>query len=180
MLGHPTPAKADPEGTTFTFEKGVSKSTGGQGWADVWKKGCFAWEYKGKHKDLGAAYDQLQLYRDALLNPPLLIVSDMETILIHTNFTNTVKRTISLSLDDLVTKDGLDTLRQAFEHPESLRADQTIESVTQQAATEFGRLAELLRQAGHDPEHAAHFLIRILFACSQRALACYPKTSSPS
>ncbi|HEX32778.1 MAG TPA: class I SAM-dependent DNA methyltransferase, partial [Candidatus Acetothermia bacterium] len=87
MLGHPTPAKADPEGTTFTFEKGVDKSSGGQGWADVWKKGFFAWEYKGKHKNLNAAYDQLQLYRDALLNPPLLIVSDMETIVIYTNFT---------------------------------------------------------------------------------------------
>jgi len=24
MLGHPTPAKADPEGTTFTFQKGVN------------------------------------------------------------------------------------------------------------------------------------------------------------
>ncbi len=50
MLGHPTPAKADPEGATFTFEKGVSKRTGGQGWADVWKKGCFAWEYKGRRR----------------------------------------------------------------------------------------------------------------------------------
>lgn len=28
MLGHPTPAKADPEGSTFTFEKGASKRTG--------------------------------------------------------------------------------------------------------------------------------------------------------
>ena len=104
MLGHPTPAKADPEGTTFTFEKGASKLTGGQGWADVWKKGFFAWEYKGKHKNLDAAYDQLQLYRDALLNPPLLIVSDMESIVIHTNFTNTIKRTMRLTFDDLLTK----------------------------------------------------------------------------
>ena len=31
MLGHPTPAVADPEGATFTFEKGASKRTGGQG-----------------------------------------------------------------------------------------------------------------------------------------------------
>ncbi|MCX6101042.1 MAG: hypothetical protein NTV92_06435, partial [Candidatus Bipolaricaulota bacterium] len=59
MLGHETPAQADSEGTWFTFEKGADKSTGGQGWADVWKKGFFAWEYKGKHKDLDAAYAQL-------------------------------------------------------------------------------------------------------------------------
>jgi type II restriction/modification system DNA methylase subunit YeeA len=163
MLGHPTPAKADPEGTTFTFEKGVSKQSGGQGWADVWKKGFFAWEYKGKHKNLDVAYDQLQLYRDALLNPPLLIVSDMETIVINTNFTNTIKQTFTLTFDDLLTKDGLDTLRNAFEHPERLRSEQTTEAVTKRAAVEFGKLAESLREAGHDPEQAAHFLIRILF-----------------
>jgi hypothetical protein len=163
LLGHPTPAQADPEGTSFTFEKGADKHRGGHGWADVWKKGIFAWEYKGKHKDLGAAYDQLQLYRDALLNPPLLIVSDMETIVIHTNFTNTIKRTFTLTFDDLLTKEGLDTLRHAFERPEQLRAEQTTEGVTKQAAQQFGVLAESLRKAGHNPEAAAHFLIRILF-----------------
>jgi hypothetical protein len=58
MLGHETPAQAGSEGKWFTFERGADKSTGGQGWADVWKKGFFAWEYKGKHKDLDAAYAQ--------------------------------------------------------------------------------------------------------------------------
>jgi len=46
MLGHPTPAEADPEGTTFMFERGPRKLGGGDGWADIWKKGFFAWEYK--------------------------------------------------------------------------------------------------------------------------------------
>jgi len=174
MLGHPTPAKTDPEGTTFTFEKGVSKQSGGQGWADVWKKGFFAWEYKGKHKNLDAAYEQLQLYRDALLNPPLLIVSDMETIVINTNFTNTVKQTFTLTFDDLLTRDGLDTLRNAFEHPERLRSDQTTEGVTKQAAVQFGKLAESLRKAGHDPEKAAHFLIRILFCLFAEDIGLLP------
>jgi type II restriction/modification system DNA methylase subunit YeeA len=175
MLGHPTPAKADPEGTHFTFEKGASKLTGGQGWADVWKKGFFAWEYKGKHKNLDAAYDQLQLYRDALLNPPLLIVSDMEQIIIYTNFTNTIKRKITLTYDDLLTKTGLETLRSAFEHPEQLRSEQTTEGVTRQAATEFGKLADSLREAGHDPEQAAHFLIRILFCLFAEDVGLLPE-----
>jgi hypothetical protein len=39
----------DPSGQIFTFEAGAQKSHGGQGWADVWKKHFFAWEYKGKH-----------------------------------------------------------------------------------------------------------------------------------
>jgi len=174
VLGHPTPAQADPEGTHFTFEHGANKRTGGQGWADVWKRGYFAWEYKGKHKNLVAAYEQLQLYRDALLNPPLLIVSDMETIVIYTNFTNTVKQTFTLTFDDLLTREGLNTLRNAFEHPDRLRSDQTAEGVTKQAAIQFGKLAESLRKAGHSPEKAAHFLIRILFCLFAEDIGLLP------
>jgi len=164
MLGHETPAQADSEGTWFTFERGADKSTGGQGWADVWKKGFFAWEYKGKHKDLDAAYAQLLRYCDALLNPPLLVVSDMETIIVHTNFNNTVRRDICLTLDDLTTEAGQATLRAVFTEPEKLRADETPEGVTKKAAADFSNLAESLRDRGVDSEEAAHFLIRILFS----------------
>ncbi|MCJ7737358.1 MAG: class I SAM-dependent DNA methyltransferase, partial [Anaerolineae bacterium] len=72
MLGHPTPAELDPEGKSFCFEAGAAKHGGGQGWADVWKRGFFAWEYKGAHANLDRAYDQLLQYREALENPPLL------------------------------------------------------------------------------------------------------------
>jgi hypothetical protein len=51
--------EADPRGEWFTFEKGATKATGGKGWADVWRRGFFAWEYKGHHADLAAAYRQL-------------------------------------------------------------------------------------------------------------------------
>ena len=67
----------------------------------MWKRGHFGWEYKGKKKDLNAAYAQLQQYAVALENPPLLIVSDMETILIHTNWTNSVRKTYQIPLDEL-------------------------------------------------------------------------------
>ena len=75
VLGEPTPAEADPSGETYCFEKGVRKDTGGAGWADVWKRHHFAWEYKGKRANLDAAFDQLRQYSLALENPPLLIVS---------------------------------------------------------------------------------------------------------
>src|SRR4051812_16102470 len=91
LLNQQTPTDADQDGTWFCFEKGAKKTGGGDGWADVWKKGYFAWEYKGKHKDLTTAFAQLQRYAIALQNPPLLVVSDMDRILIHTNFTNTVQ-----------------------------------------------------------------------------------------
>ena len=66
------------------FERGARKDTGGDGWADVWKRHCFAWEYKGKHADLDAAFNQLRQYALALENPPLLIVSDMARFRIRT------------------------------------------------------------------------------------------------
>ena len=71
LLDEPTPAQADPNGAWFCFERGAKKAGGGDGWADVWKRGCFGWEYKGKGKgkDLQAAFKQLQLYTPALSCP---------------------------------------------------------------------------------------------------------------
>ena len=86
MLGQPTPAEHDATGAEYTFEKGVSVtgpasagSRGRRGFADVWWRGKFAWEYKrkGKYPDLNGAYRQLCQYREALENPPLLVVSDI-------------------------------------------------------------------------------------------------------
>ena len=48
MLGEPTPNEADPTGSQYAFEKSVTKAAGGDGFADVWKKDFFGWEYKGK------------------------------------------------------------------------------------------------------------------------------------
>jgi hypothetical protein len=62
----------------------------------------FAWEYKGEHKDLVAAYQQLQLYREDLENPPHLVVCDLDRLEIHTNFTNTPKQAISASQKEIV------------------------------------------------------------------------------
>jgi hypothetical protein len=61
LLGLPDPIAADPKGEWFGFEHGVSKAGGGEGWADVWRKDCFGWEYKGKRKDLKAALSSLYL-----------------------------------------------------------------------------------------------------------------------
>ena len=101
LLGQPAPTDADPTGTWYAFEAGATKQSGGEGWADVSKKGYFAWEYKGKHANLEAAYAQLLQYREALNNPPLLVVSDIERIIIRTNITNSATAKYELSLDDL-------------------------------------------------------------------------------
>jgi hypothetical protein len=52
LLGQPKPATADPDGAWYTFERGITKTCGGQGWTDVRMRKRFAWKYKEKHKDL--------------------------------------------------------------------------------------------------------------------------------
>ena len=78
LLYEPTPAEADPKGDFYTFERRVSKAAGGKGFADVWKRSFFAWEYKGKRANLQDAYVQLLLYWNDLENPPLLVVCDLQ------------------------------------------------------------------------------------------------------
>lgn len=38
LLEQTPPAEADPSGTQFTFEAGADKTSGGKGFADVWKR----------------------------------------------------------------------------------------------------------------------------------------------
>jgi type II restriction/modification system DNA methylase subunit YeeA len=157
------PTTADPKGTWFTFEKGASKTSGGEGWADVWREDCFGWEYKGRRKDLDAALAQLQQYALALDNPPLLIVSDMDHIRIHTNWTNTVHKTYDFKLEDLKDAGKRDLLRYAFTDPERLKPEKTRQLLTEEAAEQFAMIAQRLRERGHDAEAVAHFVNRLVF-----------------
>jgi len=93
LFDHPTPAEDDPQGDHFAFEKGASKIGGGEGWADVWKKGFFAWEYKKKKRDLGKALEQLTHYAAALENPPLHVACDTHLFRIETRWTNEASAT---------------------------------------------------------------------------------------
>lgn len=163
LLGVAEPVAADPKGEWFTFEKGAPKTGGGDGWADVWRRGCFAWEYKGKAANLDKAFDQLLRYSIALESPPLLIVSDMERIRIHTNWTNTVQQVREIALAELVDASVRDVLRACFLDPESLRPTKTRQMVTEDAAREFALLAQRLRNRGHDPHVVAHFVNRLVF-----------------
>ena len=163
LLGEPTPADTDPTGERYCFERGARKDTGGDGWADVWKRGCFAWEYKGRRADLDAAFNQLRQYALALENPPLLIVSDMARFRIRTNWTNSVSVTHEFTLDDLADGATRDKLKWAMSDPERLRPGETRQTVTERAAATFAELAQGLRDRGHDPQTVAHFVNRLVF-----------------
>lgn len=165
MVGVPTPNEHDPSGADYAFEKGVSKTAGGEGFADVWRRGSFAWEYKRKKKDLDAAYAQLLQYREALENPPILVVCDLNRFVVRTNFTNTPTTVYEFSLNDLLTspKEPLRILRAVMEHPEELQPGKTRDELTAEAAEHFASLAERLRERGHEPPRVAHFLNKLLF-----------------
>lgn len=164
-LGVKAPYADDPTDQEYAFEKGAAKTGGGDGWADVWKRGCFGWEYKGKRRNLDEALKQLQQYALALENPPLLIVSDMERFRVTTNWTSTVSKTHEFELEDL--RDGArrDLLKNAFSTStvERLKPGVTRQSLTEDAATRFADLAQLLRARGHAPESVAHFIQRLVF-----------------
>lgn len=175
VLGQPKPADVDPDGSWYTFEKGAQKHSGGQGFADVWKKGYFAWEYKGKEKDLNKAYNQLLQYRGALENPPLLVVSDMETIEIHTNFTNTPEEVHTLRIEELDQPHNLDKLKWLFTNPERFKPGATSEQITTVVASKFAELAQVLRDRQHDPHDVAHFLSKIVFCLFAEDVGLLPK-----
>ncbi|OGT04093.1 MAG: DNA methyltransferase [Gallionellales bacterium RBG_16_57_15] len=175
LVGHSTPAAQDTIGDTFCFEKGASKTGGGNGWADVWKRGFFAVEYKGPTGDLRKALDQVQRYALALENPPLLVVARADLIEIHTNFTNTVSDTHTIALEEIGTPENLAKLRALFFEPEQLRPARTTRALTEQAAKLFASLANTLRDRGHAPQQVAHFLDKLLFCFFAEDAGLLPK-----
>lgn len=164
LLGEPTPAAVDSSGLDYAFEVGATKTTGGHGFADVFKRGCFAWEYKGTHSNLDHAFAQLQRYAIALDNPPLLIVSDIgTTIRIHTNWTNSVSKIYELPIAELNDAEKRAWLKAAFSDPDALKPKKTRQELTEEVAGEFAALASSLRDRGHNPEQVAHFINRLVF-----------------
>jgi hypothetical protein len=174
VFEHPTPAAMDPTGENFCFEKGAAKRGGGDGFADVWKRGFFGWEYKGKHKDLDAAYDQLLRYRDALENPPLQVACDLDRIIIHTNFTGTASKVHEIALESLAEPRSIEILRAVFHKPEALRPGLTSNAVTQDAARRIAKIAASMRARGLDPAAVAHFMDRIVFCLFAEDIGLLP------
>ncbi len=137
----------------------------------------FAWEYKGKRKDLGAAYNQLNGYREALENPPLLVVCDLDRFEVHTNFTGTAPAVHRFTLADLAADpaEPLRILRAVFTGPEALRPTRVREDLTERAAQQFAGLAAALRSRDHDPHAVAHFLDRLVFVMFAEDVGLLPK-----
>ena len=182
LIGHKPPVEYDPKGDTFTFEAHTDKS-GGQkkGFADVYFRDHFIWEYKGPHADLIKAYQQLQLYRESLSNPPLLITSDLLTIYIHTNFNNYPRQTHEITLDDILDGSGVEKLNWAFYKPEKFKPEKDQQQITKATAETFMAVANSMKDyqklsgETYTPEQLAHFLVRLLFSLFAEDMGLLPE-----
>jgi len=176
LVGQTPPTQADPRGIFFTFEEQVAKPDGSMGRADVWYKGHFAWEYKGKHKSLDAAYIQLLTYSGDLANPPLLVVCDFEEYRIYPQFRGYSTKPLIFHNADLAHAQTRQYLEWLFTDPDEFlrwqqREQAERERLTERLASEVADLAERLRAYTPDGAPApswsarrvARFLTRVLF-----------------
>jgi type II restriction/modification system DNA methylase subunit YeeA len=181
LLGEQTPNEADPAGSDYAFEKGA-KGRDGDGFADVWLNHHFAWEYKGKKKDLAAAYGQVLRYHEALGHPPLLVVCDLDRYEVHTKWTNTEGwiyrfRNADIASDDLVAVETISgapvkdppeftarqVLKHLFDNRDALKPGRTRDEITREAAGLFEEVSEALRAVGTPDMEVAHFITRLVF-----------------
>jgi type II restriction/modification system DNA methylase subunit YeeA len=178
LVGHEDPITADPKGDWFTFEKGAPKTGGGDGFADVWKKDFFAWEYKKKKRNLDEALAQLVRYAAALENPPLQVACDTDKFLIRTAWTREVPKTYEFALDELADPENLSILHNVFFDPDKLRPKETRASVTKNAADKFSEIATRLRDRG-SPEEIGHFVNQLVFCFFAHSIRLLPNAFLP-
>jgi hypothetical protein len=120
----------------------------------------FGWENKKPGRDLPAALKQLTDYFLQLDNPPLLVVSDRERIVIHTAFTGYPDQPREIRIEQLVDAKVRQLLRWVFTDPEKLRPEKSTAAITAAAAGHFAELAAAMRVRGVDGQRVAHFLVQ--------------------
>jgi len=101
----------------------------------------------------------LQLYREVLGNPPLLVVCDFDRYEVHTNFNKTVKRVYRFSNAEIPSDSPVDgstltpiqVLRALFAEPCLLQPGQSQARLTEEAAERLVTITEDLRHTARKP-----------------------------
>ena len=179
LLGVATPGSSRQDGQSdYIFEQDTLLLGEARGYADVFKRGHFAWENKAPGKDLDKALKQLLGYSLALSNPPLLVVCDRATIRIHTQFTGHPSVVHTIQIQELEQPEKRALLKRLWDNPEWFRPKATTLDITEVAAKSFATLAARLRSRGcvldknsnivsgtpvNSAEVVAHFLTQCLF-----------------
>ena len=162
LLGVAAP-NDDPDDDGYAFEKRITKSSGGRGFADVWKRNHFALEYKAPGGLNEKAFEQLLRYAPGLENPPILAVCDILGFELRTNFNNTPTRSHRIHIVELRDANRRRLLHAMLVDPEALRPPTTRAGITKDAAEVFIGIARRLRDRGHPPIEVAHFVNRLVF-----------------
>ena len=179
MLGEPTPHEADPTGEAYAFEKRVTKGGGGDGFADVWKRGFFAWEYKGK----------TSRPEGRLPAAPALPRGPREPAAAHRQRHRTASRSTPTSpdaqasvepitLDELAGRQPLSALCTA---PRCLRRARGVPPAHRarpdhrEGRQAFAEIAQSLRDRGHDPRRRRPLPRPVLFCLFAEDVGLLPK-----
>ncbi len=140
----------------YTFEYGAKLLDGKHGFADVFKRGNFAWEYKQPGGDLVGALRRLKDYASAMHNPPLLVVSDRMVFRIFTQFTGRPTETYEVALKELTDPAKRELLRRVLTDPISFQPKRTNRDITEAATKAFADVAErMLNERREPPERTA-------------------------
>ncbi|MBA3520284.1 MAG: class I SAM-dependent DNA methyltransferase, partial [Rhizobiales bacterium] len=92
-----------------------------------------------------------------------MVVCDLNRFRIRTNWTNSVSEVHEFALDDLRDAAVREKLKWVLSDPERLKPGKTRQALTEQAAAEFAKLAQRLRERGHPSGTVAHFINRLVF-----------------
>ena len=153
LLGHPTPAEVDPTGTFFTFEAGAAKQGGGQGFADVWTNaasspGSTRASTPTWTRPTSSCSSTARRSRTRRCWSSATSTASSST---PTSPTRSSARPRS-RLDDLLTPDGLATLRRPFSPTRIISEPRRRRSRSpSRPRGEFARLADRLRKYGQPP-----------------------------
>ena len=101
-------------------------------------------------RNLDTALKQLTDYALQLENPPLLVVSDRERIIIHTAFTGYPDEPREIRIEQLTDPATLQLLRWVFTDTHKLRPEKSTAAITEAAAGQFAAIAKSMRQRGLD------------------------------
>ena len=153
LVGHPTPAEADPNGQTLSPLRPARASsaaaragpTSGSGATSPGSTRASTRTWTRPTSSCSSTASRCRTRR-------CWSSRTWTQIVVHTNFTNTVKQVVRIDAGrPAARRRRWRSLRAVFYDPDAFRAPQTTEQVTQEAAAEFARLADLLRQLRRRP-----------------------------
>ena len=126
--------RGGPGGILYAFEKGVEKTGGGKGFADVWYENRFAFEYKAATRISEGRLPSAPAVPGGAGHPPLLVVTDTDRYEVHTDFTGPGKRVYRFDNAALPKAENVGVLQALFKDPEALRPGYTVEGIAEEAS----------------------------------------------